>query len=325
MNQSYPPPFFIIGSGRSGTTMLRLMLNRHSGLRVPRESWFIMPLLDQLPSSGPFSPEQKEAAFLIIRNHSRWKDWECPDEILEKTIGQLDSPDLAGLVSAVFSHCSGMREGQRWGDKTPKYSMYADRIAALFPEAQFIHMVRDARDVFLSMKMANWFGGTPRRIGNYWNATTGAALKLRNLGPTRYYEVHYENLVSDPEGELRSLCSFLNVSFEPEMLAFHETARHETAPWERVLHAKTTRPPRAEDLQRWKRELSLLQVLCLESVTCSLMRKVDQRPRFGRAWYVPMAVVRLAYRVTEIWLDLLGKVKGRLVLSRTTASEPQEL
>ncbi len=65
-------PVFIVGSGRSGTTVLRLMINMHSRLRVPRESWFLMPLLDQLPLTGGLTDSEKEKAYELISTHSRW-------------------------------------------------------------------------------------------------------------------------------------------------------------------------------------------------------------------------------------------------------------
>jgi len=299
-----PLPLFIIGSGRSGTTMLRLMLNCHSAIRIPRESWFIINLIDELPGHGPLSDTQRRRAHEIIRTHSRWKDWECDDAVLLSAITEHPQPDLAGLVDAVFRRCSGMGDARRWGDKTPKYSLYARKMAAVFPEAFFIHMIRDARDVYLSMKLARWFGGSARRIGKYWRSTTESAAELRTVCSSRYREVHYEELVKDPEKQLRDICEVLGENFERAMLSFYESAATETAPWEESLHSKTRRAPRYQDLERWRKELSILEILLIESVVYKTMLSVGQKPHFGPAWEPLRIFIRIFFKSIEYFITL---------------------
>ena len=308
-------PIFVIGSGRSGTTMLRLMLNRHTSLRIPRESWFIMPLIEELPPHQTLVDSQRERAFQIIRSHSRWPDWECDDDRLRDAVFSHGDVTLAGLIDSVFRKCCGMGGAQRWGDKTPKYSLYAQKLAEIFPDAVFIHMIRDARDVYLSMKLAGWFGGSARRIGKYWCSTTCSALALRKSSPLRYVEVHYENLVREPEAQLRHICKAIGESFEPAMLTFYESAVMETAPWEKSLHSKTRRPPRRDDLERWKKELSAYQIFLIESVVSNTMIDVGQTPHFGPMWRLAQALVRTFFRFQEKMIDLKIRIKNRLSLA----------
>jgi hypothetical protein len=312
-NTKLHPPFFIIGSGRSGTTMLRLMLNRHSALRIPRESGFIIPLLDELPTHGTLSNAQRERAFEIIRSHYRWKDWECDDGLLKDAVCYSADPTLAGTIDSVFRRCCGMDTAIRWGDKTPRYSLCAVELNELFPDAIFFHMMRDARDVYLSMRKAGWFGASARRIGKYWNSTTQSALLLRKISPGRYFEIHYENLVNEPERELCNICNALGLSFEPAMLTFFETALKETAPWEVGLHSKTRRSPNpTEDLHRWKRELSVYQVFLIESVVSKTMLEVGQTPAFGAQWAPAQALVRGFFKFQDWMIDWKVRIKNRL-------------
>lgn len=296
--------------------MLRLMLNRHSALRIPRESWFLIPLIEELPCHGNLDSRQRERAFEIIRTHSRWKDWECEDEVLREAIEESAPADLRGLVDAVFRRCAGLGTARRWGDKTPKYSFYATRIAELFPDAVFIHMVRDARDVYLSMRLARWFGGSARRIGGYWVGTTGSAMKLRNLGTKRYYELHYEKLVRDPRGELEKVCEFLSEDFEPRMLEFYQNAGTETAPWEKDLHIKTRRPSSPDDLDRWKRELPWWRVMLFEAVARDTMSQIGQPSRFGAGWEPLRRIIRGMFRLRALGIDLRIRISNRLGIFR---------
>jgi len=287
------------------------MLNMHSRIRVPRESWFMMDLIDALPNHSDLTGEQRNLAFGIIRSHPRWRDWECDDGRLAAAVMGAGRCNLAVLIDNVYRNCSRMDGRVRWGDKTPKHSLYSGKLAGLFPEAKFIHVIRDARDVFLSMRMAHWYGGSPRRIGKYWSGTTGAALQPRTICPERYHEVRYERLVTDSEGELKALCRFLGEDYEPQMLDFYVGASDEIAPWETKLHEKTRRPPRPADIGRWERELPPLLVFFYESVVADRMREVGQQPRFGKRWQPLQALVRVAFRLHEWVLDLLVRIAGR--------------
>ena len=134
-------PFFVVGSDRSGTTMFRLMLNEHSRLVIPRESWFIMPLMDSLGSRARLDRSDLERAFEIISTHRRWKDWESSDERLREVLLSLEGPTLAQVVDEVFRACGNPEGKPRWGDKTPKYIDEVQRLHVLWPRAKFIHVM----------------------------------------------------------------------------------------------------------------------------------------------------------------------------------------
>lgn len=269
-------PFFIVGSGRSGTTILRLMINMHSRLRVPRESWFLIPLLDGLPLKNPLTEEEKAQAYEMISTHSRWKDWECGDDVLRAAIFSEKVTDLASLVNEVFRECAGMRGKARWGEKTPKYSYYVTKLHEVFPSAKFIHLYRDARDTCVSMRNGGWCEGQIHRIARQWTGMTRAARLGLALGPERYLEVSYEDLVTEPEKNLRLICDFLEEPYEPEMLNFYRTAAKETAPWEDSLHVKTRNPVGVANIGGWRKELSPWELWVVESYASSTMKQLGQ-------------------------------------------------
>lgn len=286
-------PFFIVGVERSGTTLLRLMLNEHSGLHVPRESWFLPALMDTLPPDRPLSTQEVEEAFDIIRSHERWVDWKISDERLGQRLRSLMEPTLAEVVDAVFRLSSEREESVQWGDKTPAYVREMDRLQRLFPRAQFIHVIRDARDVCLSLSKVGWHGSMFKDWARHWSEAVEAGITSgRWLGREQYMEVQYEHLVRHSADELRRICEFLGVPFESGMLRYHETATRIIAPWERHLHRRTSQPPDSGKVEKWRTELSRLQVLSVEAMAAGTMRKLGQERQFRG----PARVACIAWR-----------------------------
>ena len=294
MNQSSnDSPFFVVGSDRSGTTMFRLMLNEHSRLHIPRESWFLMDLMDNLPLQGELSDGDVKRAFSLISTHRRWKDWPASDEDLQRALDSLRRPTLAELVDSVFRGCGNLQGKPRWGDKTPKYIDEVRRLSVLFPGAKFVHVIRDGRDVCMSLRGFRWQGESIYSIGEYWRDVINAGKRAeRLLGPEAYLEIDYEDIVLDPESSLRRVCEFLGEKYEARMLEFHKHAGENIADFEKEkgIHTKTSRAPKAEDTYRWKREMSAVHVAMFEAVAGPAMKLAGQERKFkGVALVVPLA------------------------------------
>ena len=281
-----PPisPFFVVGSDRSGTTMLRLMLNAHGELYAPPETHFFSDLMDVLPLTGPLSLEQVATAHQIMTSHRRWRDLEMSPEECAAILAGLEAPGLADVLQAVFSNLSKRHGKKRWGDKTPDYVVELERLATVFPAAKFIHVIRDGRDVCLSLLEKGWRGTSPSAVGRYWSHHVGTGVRVgRSLPRDSYFEVHYEGLVLDTEPALREVCDFLGVPFYESMLRFYEQASGNVAAWQRQHHEKTTRPPRPSDVTRWKREATPYQVIAFEAYAKNTMEATGYNPQYAGA------------------------------------------
>lgn len=103
-----------------------------------------------------------------------------------------------------------------WGDKSPDYVRHIDLLAEVFPSARFVHIVRDARDRCLSIRRRN--GASVTRAAQRWVDGVTRARRDGQRVPERYLEVRFEDLLADPERELRRCCDFLGLEFETEML-----------------------------------------------------------------------------------------------------------
>lgn len=246
--------------------MFRLMLNAHSRLSVPLETWFLSDLMDRLPPDRPLTSEQVETALSIVKGHWRWKEWGLDDAQLQNALRALQTPALADVIDAIFSLTTRERPGARWGDKTPGYITEIERLHNVFPHAQFIHIIRDGRDVCLSLKKTGWHGNSTWEIAEYWGRAVSTAREAGQALPAdQYLEVRYEQLVLDTERVLRSVCHFLGFDFEHAMLDFYETADEHVPDRARGHLSKTYRPPRATDVQRWTREQKRRQTVIFEA------------------------------------------------------------
>jgi hypothetical protein len=290
--------------------MLRLMMNEHPALCVPRESWFIINLMNQLPLESPLSEQQVRLAFDIITAHWRWKDWEIENKRLWDTLVALREPFLSDVIDAVFRLPSEGSRKHRWGDKTPEYIQEIDRLHALFPKAQFIHLIRDGRDVCLSLTLYKYRNGVLSQNAKYWADYVAAGIASgRRLPKGLYLEIAYEDVVINTEQTLKKVCRFLNVPFSPKMTKFYENATNNIASWETGHHYKTFRPPAPDDVHRWRREMKTLDLITFEAVAGRTLDKAYQARRLSGVYRVIPAAYSVLKRIAPRHLPILQKVQ----------------
>jgi Sulfotransferase family len=284
------PPLLVLGVRRSGTTLLRVMLDRHSQLAVPDESYFVPQLADR--HHGLVDVDRFVAD---LRRLPTLREWGVPVEEVRARL----RPGLAvgEAIAAVYETYSAQQGKSRWGDKTPMYMQHLPLLERLFPEARFVHLIRDGRDAglsFLAMPEGivteTW--AHPRTAAQFacqWRAEVVAARRLgRRVGPERFLEVRYEQLVAEPGKELRRICSFAGLDFEPAMLDYAGRVDVSTKPHQQNL----ARPP-TPGLRNWKEEMARGDVAAFEAVAGDLLRDLGygaaRRPtlggRFRRARY----------------------------------------
>jgi hypothetical protein len=288
--------FFVVGSARSGTTLLRLMLNAHSEISVPPESRFVVELYRQ----GKTSVDEFLSS---LARHPRYQAWELDIDAVRAQINRETTPSYRELVEAAYRAYAAQRNKSSWGDKTPRYVLDIDLLSRLFSDAGFVHVVRDGRNVALSYADMPFGPKTVARAADRWKSRVRAGRDGgRSLSPARYMELYYERLVAEPEQELRKLCAFLGVSFEPGMLEYGTLARDEVQTRAQRYNPHVTKKPTA-GVRSWERQMSPLQVAVFESVAGDLLQELG----YERACPEPGAAARLQAR-----LGLAGVPVNRL-------------
>ena len=302
-----PHPFlFIVGCARSGTTLLRMMFHAHPEVAIPPESSFIPAFARRFGGVEPFPAGDFAQA---LSRHRNFRFWQLDRQTVEGAVTSV--PDVAEALRVVYALYARAQGKPRYGDKTPRYVREINTLASMFPEARFIHIVRDGRDVvssFLTTRVGpRTFGGGVR----WWKRSVLDGIAAgRRLGPQRYTEVLYERLVERPEDELRRLCTFAELEYEPLMLTYPEQRKGKK---EWVDHPHITKPP-TPGLRQWHTEMPLGRVRRFEAMAG------DALAMFGyEVSREPGLVERAGYSALEITTLPLDAARRAIVNRRLTA------
>jgi hypothetical protein len=271
MTSQLSRPIFVLGCPRSGTTLLQQMLHSHGRIAFPSETRFVHTSYDARHRFGDLGRERNRRALAewITRGGDtkfRVLGLDAEDVIEEIVHG----PPTLGSALAIVFRCYARRHGKpRWGDKRPSYFRRVPMLRRMFPDAQFVHLVRDGRDAVSSLMRMPWFTGDIYAAALTWREAvdTGRTLAAR-LGPRVFYEFRYEDLVTDPEDALAKLCGFLGEEYDPAMTRAYEHARR-TVPASRKWHLRTHEAPNARTVGAWRDRLRTWEGDLVEHVLAS--------------------------------------------------------
>lgn len=265
-------PMFVVSSPRSGSTLFRLILDAHPRLGVPSPAWLMHYIYPYLYSYGDLGVEANLRELVTDALASgNVKNWPIPKDF-ERIRGAMQEVSFAGLYDALHRLYAESRGAARWGEKTPRNGFWMDELRAMYPDAQFVHILRDGRDVAIDLSDSDLWPGTVYAGAFVWRSCVEAiAESAQRLGPESFYEIRYENLCANPEAELRKLCKFLGEDFAPEMLAHHESLS--TKGWAKnPRHAKTARPITAEFVGMYERRISAADRAALNAAIGGTLR-----------------------------------------------------
>lgn len=292
--------FFIVGSARSGTTLLRMMLNAHPQVAVPPESRFIVELYDE-------SDEIVVDDFLRrLEAHARWQAWDVPIEAVAAELEGAERAPYPEALEACYRAFARSRNKALYGDKTPRYVEHIDLLHRLWPQGRFVHLVRDGREVALSYADVPFGPKTVAKAARLWGSRVDRGMAAgRALPEGLYFELRYERLLEDPEGGVRELSRFLGLDFDPAMLEYGERAKSEM-----LERARRYNPNVIEKIARtrsWSEQMPKAQVEIFEAVAGDTLGALGYERRFPRPG--------LAARVGAV-LGLAGAPVGRLRSTR---------
>ncbi|MDG5491105.1 sulfotransferase [Psychroserpens sp. SPM9] len=217
-------PFFIVGVQRSGTTLLRLLLNAHSEIAIPEEASFLKPLLKTKWTRTPISGEKKEKLVNYLRKNEQFILWNFDREPLLREIENKESTTIKEIMEIMYSAYAAHENKSSWGDKSLFFGAM-DLIYEMFPNAKFIHIVRDGRDVFFSWRKMDANKSHPTVMALDWKFKIRFIEKsMKNIPSSSMKIIRYEDLLDKPEEILRETCKFLDIEFEESMLAFHQSS-----------------------------------------------------------------------------------------------------
>jgi hypothetical protein len=272
--RSFTAPFFIIGCARTGTTLLRRLLNAHSELAIPLESLFI---LDYLKSSGVRAfPELLK----MLVGEPEIREWGISPGIPDLE-ACASVPDAIGALHRLYAM---KHHKNRWGQKTPRLIRELPLILSAFPEAVFIHIVRDPRAVANSLIQSEAHRSSAYHAARRWMRDVSAGLDFERAHPERVLRMAYEVLVSSQERSLRAITAFLGVPYEPGML--QDSGGDISGEYSRFyarMHSHLGESVTQAFSSKWRGQLSTNEVHVVESICSPLMEELGyERLHSGR-------------------------------------------
>jgi hypothetical protein len=268
------PFVFIVGAPRSGTTLLRRIVDAHPDIAITRETHWITKLLE---GDDAFSPDAPVTTELLrrLRAHPKFTRMDADDPELDRMV-RAAPVSYSELVTRIFDRY-GEAHGKRLvGDKVPDYVRHLALLHRLWPAARFVHLIRDGRDVSLSMltrerfarRFATWQEDPIATAALSWEQLVRLGREAgAELPPDRYYELRYESLVAAPAKECRKLCEFLGVAYAERMPRFHEGRTRE----EPGRDAKSAWRPVTRGLRSWRTEMADGEVERFEAAAGELL------------------------------------------------------
>lgn len=233
-SQMIQAPYFLVGAERSGTTLLRLMLSHHPQIAWCNEFEYAV---DKISSNGEFP------------NLNEYYEWLEINRIFQDSGFVIDSNlSYPELVNDFLLQKQKHTQKEIVGATVHRNF---DQTLTIWPEARFIHLVRDPRDVARSCIGMGWAGNIWFGV-NRWLVAEETWEKLKQIiPPSRYLEVSYEKLICSPETELKTICQFIGTDYHPKMLSYAEKTTYDK--------------PDSSLIQQWKNKLSQREIQLVEA------------------------------------------------------------
>ncbi len=281
-------PFFIVGFQRSGTTLLRLMLDSHPEVAIPLDTTGLWDRYERkLHEYGSLEDGANRRRLVAdLLQEERIQLWEVP-LTEDAVLAGWQRPGYAGAVDA-FYRCYAAAKGKRlWGDKDPGNMTRLDQLHRWFPESRVIHIIRDGRDACLSLRKQSFGSGDILGCAASWREEVTWVRRMGGLLGGRYFELRYEDLLAEPERVLQDICGFLALPFEASMLEYHRRIGDSIPDSKRHIWPLIDRPPQKENTGKWRKEMSHGLRVCFEKRAGDLLESLgyDVTPRPWSGYY----------------------------------------
>lgn len=281
MSSASQGPIFVVGSPRTGTTLTQEILSLHPDVKLYNEIHYNERVVDVLGDAEPLSEEVLDRAIAILLDRGQWAFGPDDEAVRERVLGRIRSagPVTHAAVLEAFLALEAEAHGARvWGDSSPQDILYMDVLKKWYPTAKFVGVVRDPRAFLASYK--NYIRKGSVEYRNRFNAVTNSLLwrsymnsLLRTMNSPLGQDVmmlRYEELVADPEGQVRRMCEFLELEYDPRMLEIQRA----NSSYVRQDQERTRKGISMQSVERWRTELTTPELWILEKVCAETMRRL---------------------------------------------------
>lgn len=255
------------------------MLQAHHRIAMPPETRFVLPTYLERADFGDLAdPANRGRLADMIIGTFRFDDLGLDHDMVKRRI-IAEAPTVGAAAGVVLRSYADRHGKVRWGDKRPNYRNNMWVVQRLFPDAQFVHLLRDGRDCVASMThMPPWDSrALNKRIEVWMEAVEHAKLAQQTMPADTFYQLQYEHLVAQPREELERLCAFLGEEFDEAMLK-PEAVASQVVPERETWHANTHNPVSARSVGGYRTRLEPDDLAICESVMGEHLRELGYEP-----------------------------------------------
>ena len=275
---------FIMGCGRSGTTWLGSMLGSHPRWVVTPESqfkWHRRQLVAVPDAATRMDEQQARELYKFLKNSYRFRIWEVgldASTFVSENTGRTRREALEALVTAYAQQKHGLAQPEVWIDHTPDNYKYVTPLLCHFPDARFVHIVRDGRAAAASVLPLDWGPGTVLKAADWWLQAVSHCLSAELTFPGQVVRVQYEALTRQPEATLRSLCDALDLPYHADMLLGKGFL---TPAYTRSQHQRVGRRADPKRNRSWQQQLTAEDVEAFENMAAGLLDHLGYELQYG--------------------------------------------
>lgn len=315
-------PVFIIGCGRSGTTLLKDLLNSSSEIKFPPESHF---LLEFYKLYGDPKTEQDALRIMSrLRKHYRFRRFHL--DIKDEEIKDFRS--YSAFIDYIYHKFADKYEAPRWGEKTPHYVKNVDDILKLFPHAKFIHIIRDGRDVALSLIAREWGPNNIYCAAKHWKSYVSAGLRANEKLGDSCLQMKYEDLLAHPKETMQKVAKFIGIEYTDDLLKLNSLKEDSYIANTKNFFGKNTsyRPSNrvlvSSNKNKWQDKVSKNDMLVFNTMAGDMLSDLGYKPSYDGQTIAIGKLKALWYKLSNfammVYKEFTSKDIYRRFLNRDT-------
>lgn len=316
-----PMSFLMIGTQRSGSNLLRLMLNQIDGIAAPHPPHILQRFMPLVPKYGDLN--QADTFRVLVDDVCRLVEsnpvaWEGVTLDRDDIVARCQAPSVVAVFYAIYDILAETWGAKRWCCKSLANVFYLPEINDYSPDSKFIYLHRDGRDVALSFQKAVVGEKHIYHIAQAWAKAQRLALQMRNiLSEDQFYSISYEGLVEDPETSLKGLCKFMEVEYTSKMLNFHESNEANNAAASSSLWGNVTKPIMKQNTQKFLKQATDEEIMIFELVAGDVLDELGYE-RFKIASHSDVAFSKKA-------LDQFAQINQSRKQEKRQEMDPEDL